>query len=668
MPEITHARGQLWYSAGVERPEPATWKTSASILLGVFAICAGVLALVHLSSDPSFPGSIDARPTHHDLGHVSQEHSAARDDSTRLRAPRLDSPAGSHPSSLAPPAGDHEQTDQGRPESQSERFDSRVVESTLPAGSGGILFTIEDGSGQPASGVSVILNALPPSEAAKQAITSSRGTARFLGLAAGSYVYQARGLDGERTEGATSLLEGERKPLTIRLGGRKSSIRGRVINRDGEAVPGIGVYVLRHRLAATVVEEGPEMALPRRTRSRTDGSFVVQNLEAGEYEIQTQNSDRYSSSKRLVQAGSGPVDLVVLERIQIQGSVSNTEGELLAGVQIRLLDDGSRMATTDHRGAYRLDWGLTSGGAPRHVRFSRPGYENVERIVAAPAQREPGPLGLDIVMRAVDQAAQVSGVVRSDRGKPVAGATVVLGSSELTTNYQTTSENDGSFAIPLVKVGRGYQLRVLPPGGFRDFSRSRIRVPEAGLSLDVPLEPLPTGRISGRMVDASGAPVPGVRIWLLTATATRAAVPITSDERGFFEVEEAPAGPLLFDTRSLPRLTVDGLALSPGDDRDVLLLIDAGDHVMAGHVVDDRGKPKAGAKVVLSWSHASGNVRSTSRRETHTDAAGSFRFTRLGPGEHSISIQAPDYQTRVERRDVGRNTRDLEVQLEPKQR
>jgi 5-hydroxyisourate hydrolase-like protein (transthyretin family) len=324
-------------------------------------------------------------------------------------------------------------------------------------------------------------------------------------------------------------------------------------------------------------------------------------------------------------------------------------------------------AYTNQQGGYELKLERASevGEAAYVLQFKLQGYELQERPLPQPQLRPDAPLELrlDVQLRAVENGGLVTGVVESKRGAPVAGATVTLSRQQSPSNH-AVSDADGNFSLPNVEIGPGYWLSVLAPVSFRDYSDQGIRVPEDGLSLKIVLETLATGRLMGRMVDVQGNPLPRLRIWLEGASA-RSAVPISGDERGFFELEEAPAGSLSFNTRTSPRLHVSGLTLRAGGEADVLLVLDWGEQEMAGVVLDDRGDPVAGAQVSLSWSQASGGLQSTSQRATGTDPTGSFRFSQLGPDEHRLEVRAPGYRTVQERHAVGRNAAEVEVRLEP---
>jgi hypothetical protein len=232
--------------------------------------------------------------------------------------------------------------------------------------------------------------------------------------------------------------------------------------------------------------------------------------------------------------------------------------------------------------------------------------------------------------------------------------------------YQSVSDPDGAFSIPGVKIEAGYYLRVLAPAPFSDYVQRNIRVTEDGVELEVVLEAFPTGRLTGRMVDVEGDAVVGFRLWVLTTAAVRGAVPITSDDRGYFELNEAPAGSVSFDTRSSPRLQISGVSLPEGGEADVWLVLDWGTYEMAGRVLDDRGDPVGGARVILGWSHDEAGTNSTSSREERTDAEGRFRFAQLGPGWHVLDVRAPGFPPRTESYDVGPYPDELEIRLSPR--
>jgi hypothetical protein len=575
---------------------------------------------------------------------------------SQIRILELDSAEGSSP----PTSGD------GLADSpQSVRAPSEPA--PLQKGSGEVLFAVEDASGRQLRDVSVTLQQLDPGGGADHAMTGGRGEARFFDLAPGSYSYRAYTRGGSELASAASfrLEEGERKYITVRLGGASLSIVGRLRNQRGEPISGIAVSAVRHRFASSVSEDESGDGSTRSARSREDGSFEIEGLAEGEYEVRTTATDRYAPLKVTLQAGAGTTDLILVEGFAIDGTVTNEGGEPLARVWVGLREQRDRFTYTDDAGRYRLQLGSGVHHLNSTVRFYLAGYE--EQLLGFPGS-EPGnalELRLNTVLRPVEDAASVVGSVRAERGGPIAGATVVFGSPELRTHYQTVSDPDGNFSISNIVIGSGYQLRVLPGGSYFDYSRDQIRVSEDGNSFEIVLEALSMGRLTGRMLDLEGNPIPDFRIWLLSTGASRNAVPISSDEQGYFELADAPAGSLTFDTRASPRHIVRGVYLPVDGEREVSLILDWGALEMTGEVLDDRGDPVGGAEVKLSWSDTNGEIQSTSSRATRTDPSGLFRFGQLGPGEHLLEVRAATYHTVQERHDVERYGTEVEVRLDP---
>jgi hypothetical protein len=536
----------------------------------------------------------------------------------------------------------------------------------LPRGSARIVFVVQDASGRPLRDVLVLLKSLDLEGGEEVAATGAGGEARFLDLAPGGYKYVAREPGGRETSSAALRLErSEDRRLVLRFTNTGLSIAGRVRNRQGEPIEGVGISVVRHRFASAVSEVGSQRAPSRNTHTDQNGAFFVAGLEAGEHDVSTRETDRYPSVKAVVPAGATSVELTLKVGLHVRGIVTNPDGEPLARVWVGLNQRRDRFAYTDATGSYDLLLDSFSEDSDRSVRFQLQGYEEERRDLPSP---EAGGVQLNAELRPVENAVRVDGVVESERGEPVAGATVVLGSRALVTHYQSASDAAGAFSIPGVKVGRGYSLRVLPGGSFLDFTRRDIEVPEAGLSLDVVLESLATGRLLGRMVDVEGNPVPGFRLWVIPSAATRSAQPIASDEWGDFELAEAPAGSLSFDTRTSPRLSVKGVVLPAGGERDLVLVLDRGVHELSGVVIGEGGDPVAGAEVSLGWSHSNGDVLSTSRRTTRTNPSGSFGFSEIGPGRHSVDVRAAGYRSAQEHHEVGSYSAEVEIRLEPSAR
>jgi hypothetical protein len=287
---------------------------------------------------------------------------------------------------------------------------------------------------------------------------------------------------------------------------------------------------------------------------------------------------------------------------------------------------------------------VTNPEASHTVVFRLAGYHEERVNLAAKELAGADEHRADITLRAQGETAAVSGTLRSPRGDPVGGETVHLQSAALGTRYTATSGADGAFAMGAVEPGSDYRVTVHPHGAYENYRQQDIAIDHPGTEIEITLEPLASGRLTGRMIDVEGYPLPGFTVLLKSNKSQRRHVTVTSDGGGYFNVEDAPAGQLMFFTRSDPRFGITGITLEQGTTISTEVVIDWGDNELVGRVADQNRAPVAGATVRLTWQHSHSGARSNSMRRTVTDLTGSFRFTRLGPGPHQIQVSAPGYQ------------------------
>jgi hypothetical protein len=311
------------------------------------------------------------------------------------------------------------------------------------------------------------------------------------------------------------------------------------------------------------------------------------------------------------------------QELRVYGTVRDRYGDPVAEVRVVSGEPSASEALTDIEGNYEVYVVLR----PRRLaglRFLAVGYEE-KRIPIRPkdihADEE---RRIDVRLEPFIEKTMLSGTVRGEDGRAIPGVKVRLRSKRLKTRYVRVSDEYGRFSIPGVKIGTDYELLIRSGGAYQDYWERFLELSPDGLSIDIVLEPFVTGRLSGRMVDEDGYAVPGFSLSLRSTQASELLVQVSGDADGHFVVEEAPAGNLTFKA---PGLLIRGVYLSPGSEEEVLLVLDWGDHVLSGTVVDDRGRPVAGAQLDLSWLHTRAAVRSGSIRRTRTDERGSFAFS-----------------------------------------
>lgn len=350
--------------------------------------------------------------------------------------------------------------------------------------------------------------------------------------------------------------------------------------------------------------------------------------------------------------------------LRIFGSVTNELGEPLVGVHVVPRGPGAQEVRSDFEGKYEVRALVGSSKHPT-LRFLAQGYEEKplhilpENVRGAEARR------INVRLDPLVDKTLVSGRIRGPEGRPVPDAKLSLRSERLRVAYTGVSDERGKFSIPDVKVASDYVLKVRSPGVYADYFERFLAPTREGLTLEIVLERLSAARLSGRMVNAAGDPIPNFRLSLRSTQARGKALAVTSDENGYFVVEEAPVGKLTFSTTGF---VVRGVSLGSAAQGDVRLVLDWGNHVLRGVVVDDRGRALAGARVDLSWLHESAGLSSGSSRRTQTNAGGSFEFTQLGPGPHTLEVHADGYPPTREAYPVRRLTEEVEIRLAPRLR
>ena len=419
------------------------------------------------------------------------------------------------------------------------------------------------------------------------------------------------------------------------------AIAGSVLNRQGERLAGVPLVATPSRVFASDEEE---RAARLHGRSDADGRYRFDGLTRGDYRIRSESTSRYSATEIKVRAGADQADLVVAPRrsLWVHGLVKAGD-EPLAGVRVGPGPASTAVTYTDTDGRFGIQLeDAGDGPAPDSLHLSLDGF-HARRIVLRAGDPYAGELALGTIrLERVEGQASVRGTVTAE-GAPVTGAPVFLRSTEGGEHYQTATDAAGSFELLRVVVGR-YEIAVVAKAGYRDYTDHDVTVGRDGLELRVALEALGYTTVRGRMVDLHGVPVAGLTLWLTSLSARAGgARPVTGDALGWFEVEGFPAGELEFATRSDPRLRITGAAVNGPDDPPLELVLDVGDLAFAGQVVNADSEPVPGARVSLIWSDQRAGISAQALRHMTTDTAGNFRFSGLGPGGHTLTVDAPGH-------------------------
>lgn len=412
-----------------------------------------------------------------------------------------------------------------------------------------------------------------------------------------------------------------------------------------------------------------------------DGSFVFEDLRPAYYAVAVTGEGvglRMETGIRVVAGETTDVDLSRAATGRLEGSIRlRGAGGPIEGAQVSVVPDlagvhegvddlAGRSTTSAADGRFLFD-GLTPG--PHRVEVVTPWSASREERVVVPSA--------GVVERNLELAppAELRGVVVTQDGSPVAGATVLLGlrdtteldwASARTAGEGLTSESgaDGGFRFPRVPSGeRLFLCAVEDHGSSAGLVRS-LELREGQLREGVEIVLAPTLAVAGRVVDEAGVGLRDVTVGLTIRSvgAWSEWERRATDGEGHFAFDRVP-GPtvrLLLEREGFLRQRV---AVEDDGASERLELVLERASVLAGWVVDENGAAIEGARVVV---RADGSDK---RRGTYSDAFGEFRLELAEGGACWLEAGASGFaRTRPRRVSVaagGETLTVVELESEP---
>ena len=397
--------------------------------------------------------------------------------------------------------------------------------------------------------------------------------------------------------------------------------------------------------------------------SDSRGRFAFRSLPGGAYLLSARRNG-YATARYGQRKWDGAGTPVVLEqaaqffaelRLQrlgaITGRVTDENGLGLAGHAVYAYRAGERplrmvaAATTDDRGVYRLA-GLAPG-----LYYLRTGARQLEdgrgllptfygqttsaaeaRVAEVALDRDTG--GIDIE--------PLPGKLGRLAGRVVGGPATVMLYSETGPREMPTGV-DGSFVFDELAPGP-YQLLALTTEGEKRAAWQKLHVAEGEAVTTLEAAGLPSLRVdcvekSGRRVDAARTAVFLIR----EEPAAAAALTVRGGETVSLEPGEyrvavsAPLDHFVAYVR-LPRTaTGPGRFEAPaGAMLEMTVILGARPGTITGRVVDEEGKPVAGAPVYLRPADPEMQRLMEGGRSARCDQQGEFRFHGLAPGRYRL--------------------------------
>jgi len=402
------------------------------------------------------------------------------------------------------------------------------------------------------------------------------------------------------------------------------------------------------------------------TRTAADGSFAIEDVRPGVYELRADHARHAPSEKQVVEPAAGQaLDLIVwLPRGgTLTGEIYGADGAPDVGRRISAwssLADDSASARSDAAGRFEI----APLAAGPYVVSAQPTREELERI-----QRE----GSDLV--------ELSKIARRAEIEVVDGESVhvVLGSPPADTIRVFGQVTEGGEpveggSVSLVPAGGGFADRIdVTVGGDGSYELFAEREGDAVLiyqrqiyrtpAIDYPIRipprrehrfdvRLPSGSIEGVVIGPGGAPAPGVSITLTRdsglarhtfygpARGGRSGPDggflITGLEAGTFSLRVP--GRTMRPNVSHGAAVVCGIVVEEGRRTGDVRIQLAEHGILAGRVLDAAGEPVPQA-AIFAWDAEGRVLQSLTMAET--DPTGRFRYEGLPAGELWIGARAP---------------------------
>ena len=445
--------------------------------------------------------------------------------------------------------------------------------------------------------------------------------------------------------------------LKVELGAR---VLGRVVPTG--ALAGRAVDLVGETVLADVRTSSGRSS--RAGRVGADLAFEICGVPAGELGVLEFRPQRALSVERplgtIVPGGTTSVEVEVGPGARVRGRIVDPEGRAVAGASVTCSSRGdagrgSRRMDADADGAFDLA-GLPAGEAT--VRAVAEGYVSAEQ---RPGVIRDGDVGEVVI--ALSRGLSVAGRVLGSDGAPAAGAEVSLHAIDGRGFGARVdrADDDGRFAIHGLRASDGpfRALASLPEpsdgaavGTDERSTRSAARRPRRvgyvdGVrpgTVDVEIALLRAEALAGRVVDDRGEALPRFSV---TARHAGALGTERSREALVRETFLSPDGRFVLD--GLHEGRWDVRAAAPGYRAPIEQRIDVPasgtlelrlvrSARVRGVVVDARGQPVAGAKVVLSSTPGDAALQPDSDSAT-SDAKGRFALE-AAPGAISVRANA----------------------------
>lgn len=506
---------------------------------------------------------------------------------------------------------------------------------------GEIAGRVVDASGQPAEDATLAAEWAGEAESASPGGAfgmAETGEGRFVlrDLAAGRYVVQARAAGkGEASISGVQVVAGKRTEVgTLRLAGG-GTVRGTIVDGDGQGVPGATVVAerdLNNQSGDLVGQTG------------SSGAFEIRGVPAGQVSIMASHPAYASPKPVLIEVDPAkeptPVRIVLLGGARVEGHAAHRDGRPFASgrILLRSLEPGAEgmgqvPLPVRPDGSFVVDH--VAAGRTRIVLLAPSSPGGLSSLVSREVLLRDGETAeVDISLRDVVVAGTVTRA-----GQPAPGVRVSVRSLEGAAMTLYTGVGAGPlearsgppFLVATTREDGGYELVAFTPGrarvgleamaGNERYPDREVELPDAD-RFELNLEIAET-QVSGTVVDKeSGEPLADASVRIRRSSAR-------TGPDGRFSLAVEPGKWQLSASAPGRKLTVLPLNIGAEGVSDVRVELERGLE-LRGRVVDSSGRPAANVEVVVA--DADGSFGSV-----YTLADGSFRMGGLEEKPYTLA-------------------------------
>lgn len=537
-----------------------------------------------------------------------------------------------------------------------------IVDFLMEKG-GTITGQIKSSEGSVPTGVHVHARPDKDGQAADLDVTDPSGSFRVENVLPGTYTVEIAAAHFATVKKTEIVVLPER---IVDLGSltltSNSTFRGRVVAaRDQTPVPGVPVRVSfvndgtgTAPGAGSGMGSGGVLAQNLWTvNSGTDGTFVLNGLGKGSYDVSIEQTSFSPARQRVTFDPEGDTPEVVIQLFRggsLAGVVSDSSMNPVAGVHIMAsmgADSDARVADTGSDGHYFID-GLTPGmyQVSRQSRDGGPPTAGANSKTAQVREGETTTVDFDEEPKII-----LSGTVRKG-GQPLQSAPIYLFPVDGPPPHpvkKTQTDGDGNYQVGLDSAGR-YQasVRLATTGG--PFGQNVV-------TLSIPDQPqvhqditFASNAISGKVTSADGKPIKGAIILAIQnvsapGVAPKQATSVTQAD-GTYRLDGVDTGTYRVTAKAPTYAPAEQYPVEVTDDQaevEVDLTMDKG-WILTGHVSDPNGQPVTDATVIVA---ADGTAES-GFLPTQTDRAGTYRITAPTDGSISVAAISPRFAPAVQ--------------------